>query len=79
VIDTDNYTLNYELFKSIDPCRTIKVVYTTGGWDASLLKTLKIAVLNQVAYLYTNRGDEEKKERLSPMTRAILNPKRRVF
>lgn len=54
----------------------IKAVYDAGY--GVLPKKFKTAILQQVGYLYENRGDEVAQNTLSPMSKTILKPHRFV-
>lgn len=56
---------------------SVKVVYETGYED--LPEHFKTAILEQIAYLYENRGDEKLMEQLSPVVKTALKPYRRVI
>ena len=71
-----NYILKYDTFKAIDPINEIKIIYNA-GYNGDIPKLFKIAVLNQVAYLYEHRGDETE-DTVSPQAKLILRPFRRV-
>lgn len=82
VTDSDNVALTvdtgYEItgveFKRLKTdFDWIKLVYTTGYTDVPV--NFKTAVLQQVLYLYENRGDAQ----LSPMIKNTLNAYRRVW
>lgn len=55
----------------------LKVTYNA-GYDV-LPQIYKTAVLQQVAYLYRHRGDEDKVGTLSPLVKSLLKPHRRVW
>jgi hypothetical protein len=71
------YQVKYELFKALDPCTEVKTVYDA-GFNGSIPKHFKTAIKEQIAWLYTNRGDAEVTETLSPIAKMILAPYRRV-
>jgi hypothetical protein len=72
------YQVKYELFKALDPCTEVKTVYDA-GFNGSIPKHFKTAIKEQIAWLYTNRGDAEVTETLSPIAKKILAPYRRVI
>jgi hypothetical protein len=72
------YQVKYELFKALDPCTEVKTVYDA-GFNGSIPKQFKTAIKEQIAWLYTNRGDAEVTETLSPIAKKILAPYRRVI
>jgi hypothetical protein len=89
IITSTGYNILGSVFKFVNkpvlPC--IEVVYTSGY--STLPVNFKTAVLQQVAYLYENRGDEPANAttqnnktvptELSPLVKLILNPYRRVW
>jgi hypothetical protein len=72
------YELKYELFKALDPATEVKAVYDS-GFTGAIPAHFKTAIKEQVAWLYTNRGDEQIMETLSPIAKKILLPYRRVI
>lgn len=52
------------------------LTYTAGY--SELPQVFKTAILQQVAYLYENRGDENKLGELSPVAKSLLHPFKRV-
>jgi len=86
---TTEYVLQGELFKTIKtPCDSyLKATYVAGY--TTLPTNFKTAVLQQVAYLYENRGDTPADAtrqnntsiptELSPMVKLTLNPDRRIW
>ena len=75
-VSPDNSEITGEEFKKVKtPCdEWLKIVYTTGY--TSIPDYFKTAVLNQVLYLYENRGEVSN---LSPMASMLLKPHRRVW
>ena len=75
-ISTDTYTITGIEFKKLkDPDYDyIKIVYAAGY--ATIPEVFKTAILNQICFLYENRGDVEN---LSPMVKMSLKPHRRVW
>lgn len=53
-------------------------VYNAGYNQASIPKNLKNALLNQIAWMYENRGDDEKQSKLSEQSKLILNQVKRT-
>lgn len=82
IVDSESnsleYTLRNEKFKQlIDPAKSfVKVVYTAGY--KILPKNLKTAILNQIAWMYDNRGDVKIASALSDAAKLILNKVRRI-
>ncbi len=82
IVDSENieaeYTLRNENFKQlIEPVKSfVKVIYPAGY--ETLPKNLKTAVLNQLLWMYENRGDVKIASSLSDTTMLILNKVRRV-
>lgn len=76
-IDADIYKLRGQQFKRISTAfdDSITVTYTVGY--ATVPQYLKVAVLQQVAFMYENRGDVEKV--LSPDVKNSLAQYRRVL
>ena len=72
-----SYELKYEMFKALDPCTEVKCVYDA-GFNGDIPKQFKTGILNQIAWLYTNRGDENNSGQLSAATKINLAPYRRV-
>lgn len=73
---TTDYILQGVKFKTIKtPYDYLKVVYVT---EASEEEQFKTAVLQQIVFLYENRGDAAGMQ-LSPMVKETLNPYRRVW
>lgn len=74
--DITDYKLNGLDFKWLcSPCK-VKIIYTA-GYD-EIPDNFKTAILQQIAYLYENRGDEGKLSQLSPIVTVGLKPYRRV-
>lgn len=75
-VDTGNYEITGEEFKKLkSPCDNfITVVYET-GYDL-MPDYFKTAILNQILYLYENRGDAIN---ISPMASMLLKPHRRIW
>lgn len=75
LVADDDYTLQGLEFKNIKtPCdEYLKVTYTTTGQTNDVFKT---AILNQICFLYENRGDVQN---LSPMVLMLLKPFKRVW
>lgn len=71
------YILKYEEFKALDPCTEVKCTYEA-GFNGNLPKQFKTAIKEQLAWLYTNRGDENVTDTISPIAKKILAPYRRV-
>jgi len=78
-ISTDSYELLGNEFKWISATSNcfLKIVYTAGYTTCP--NHFKTAILQQVAYLYENRGDAGKLDQLSPIVTLSLKPYRRVF
>lgn len=74
----EQFELKYEVFKALDPCTEVKTVYEA-GFNGKIPKHFKTAILEQTAWLYTNRGDAQQTEALSPIAIKILKPYRRVL
>lgn len=55
----------------------LKITYNAGY--SELHQVFKTAILQQVAYLYRHRGDEDKVGTLSPLVKSLLKPHRRVW
>jgi uncharacterized phiE125 gp8 family phage protein len=72
-----DYVLKYEKFKALDPATEVKAVYTA-GYEEPIPRQFKTGILEQVAWLYTNRGDQQITETISPIAKKILAPYRRV-
>ena len=68
--DSDNYDIIGFDFDCAYPCK-ITVVYTA-GYEA-LPQNLKTALLNQIGFLYENRGDVRLQNGLSEEAKLILN------
>lgn len=72
--ETDDYVLQGEDYKTIKtPYDYLKVVYVTAANIEH-----KTGVLQQILYLYENRGDVNAGQ-LSPMVKMTLKPYRRVW
>lgn len=59
------------------PCNTYVTVTYSAGYPDGIPEVFKTAILNQAAWVYTQRGDE-KADGLSPETILKLKPYRRV-
>ncbi len=89
ILTTDEYKLRGFEFKKLEsPCDSyLEAIYTTGY--ESLPTNFKTAVLQQVSFLYENRGDipagsqrlnnQTVPTELSPMVRETLRPYRRIW
>ena len=77
VIDADTYTIVGSSFKKIkDPFSyDFKAVYTTGY--STLPDNLKVGLLNQIDWMYNNRGSD-KSESMAPQAKLILSQFRRI-
>ena len=81
---TDDYTLQGIDFKTIKtPCdEYLKAEYAAGYTDTNLPGNFKTAILQQIVYLYENRGDIDSGRalsELSPILKMTLKPYRRVW
>lgn len=89
LVANDTYKLRGFEFKKLEsPCNEyLEAVYTTGY--TTIPDNFKTAVLQQIAFLYENRGDtpagsqrfnnQNVPTQLSPMVKETLNPYRRVW
>ena len=74
LFETDDYVLHGEDYKTIKtPYDYLKVVYVTAANTEH-----KTGILQQILYLYENRGDVNAGQ-LSPMVKMTLKPYRRVW
>lgn len=79
VQDTD-YFLTGTLFKSIrfvNPGINIILVYQAGY--ATCPEDLRLAILQEIAYRYDNRGDDDKLKGMSSTAIPLADPYRRLF
>ena len=73
--DEDEVELTDYSLKTADDCR-VQAVYSA-GYEA-LPKNLKTALLNQILWMYENRGDEKLSNSLSEEAKLILNQVRKI-
>lgn len=76
--DQTDYNIRFDGFKQLDTPKSsyVKIEYTAGY--ESLPKIYKTAILNQVAWMYENRGDESKASMLSGTAKLLLRPFKRA-
>jgi uncharacterized phiE125 gp8 family phage protein len=77
-VATDQYIIRGVQFKQLCTrfCEPVTIQYAAGY--SILPKKLKTALLNQIAWMYTNRGDEALKSGMSDLSRITLNNLRRA-
>lgn len=77
-IDTNNFSVRNASFKQLyTPFNSIITVSYTAGYEV-LPWNLRVALLNQIAWMYENRGDSTVAGKLSEQAKLILNSVRRV-
>ena len=84
LVETTDYILQGLDFKTIKtPCyEYLKAEYVAGYAAADLPPNFKTAILQQIVYLYENRGDIDSGKampELSPILKLTLKPYRRVW
>jgi Phage QLRG family, putative DNA packaging. len=77
---TSGYNIKYDVFPVIGNYTCdVKAVYDAGYESGTLPLRFKNGILQQLAWLYANRGDSEKLSQMAPMATLTLKPYSRVI
>lgn len=77
-IDSNNFAIKNSSFKQVySPYNTVVIVVYNAGYT-TLPGNLRTALLNQIAWMYDNRGEAAAAGKLSEQAKLILNQVKRV-